>query len=312
MSKTTIPTEEVAKSMLEAWANQPVIRIERFTTGNHHYVYDAILADRSPVVIRMAIPSEKSAMIGAFEWNTTLRELGIPVAKLLFSNLDFTFPYLILDRLKGKDLGFTIDQMADEDLKTLATQLMGYQKTVAKLPYGNRFGYSISHDTANGHSWKAVLNQIIDRSEKRITDTGFVNTSNVTKVRNLFEHCDSKLSLSHPTPFLHDITTKNVIIHNGKLSGIVDVDDLCYGDPLFHIGLTQMAVLSQNSNVKYIQFLLSAFGDFSSDLLRLYTAICCLDFLSELGQPFNGNIIAATVDRKAYLEMILMDLLDYP
>jgi hypothetical protein len=33
------------------------------------------------------------------------------------------------------------------------------------------------------------------------------------------------------TPFLHDTTTKNVIVtHDGVVSGIVDVDDLCFGD----------------------------------------------------------------------------------
>ena len=34
------------------------------------------------------------------------------------------------------------------------------------------------------------------------------------------------------TPFLHDTTTKSVIVTpEGTLSGILDVDDLCFGDP---------------------------------------------------------------------------------
>jgi hypothetical protein len=43
-----------------------------------------------------------------------------------------------------------------------------------------------------------------------------------------------------PTPFLHDTTTKNVIVTSeGHFSGIVDVDDLCLGDPRYPAALTQ-------------------------------------------------------------------------
>ena len=42
-----------------------------------------------------------------------------------------------------------------------------------------------------------------------------------------------------PTPFLHDATTKNVLVTaKGAFSGIVDVDDLCFGDPRYPAALT--------------------------------------------------------------------------
>lgn len=43
---------------------------------------------------------------------------------------------------------------------------------------------------------------------------------------------DSYTSEVKPTPFLDDTTTKNVIINDGKLSGIVDVDYVNFGDHL--------------------------------------------------------------------------------
>jgi len=33
--------------------------------------------------------------------------------------------------------------------------------------------------------------------------------------------------------FLDDLTTKNVIVQDGVLQGVVDFDHVCYGDPLF-------------------------------------------------------------------------------
>ena len=51
-----------------------------------------------------------------------------------------------------------------------------------------------------------------------------------------------------PTPFLHDTTTKNVIVTPaGSFSGIVDVDDLCFGDPRYAVALTSAALLAHRS-----------------------------------------------------------------
>ena len=58
-------------------------------------------------------------------------------------------------------------------------------------------------------------------------------------------------SAVRPTAFLGDITTKNVLVHEGKLSGIVDVDEICYGDPLFVVGLTHMALLAMGADTDY-------------------------------------------------------------
>lgn len=89
--------------------------------------------------------------------------------------------------------------------------------------------------------------------------------------------------------FLDDTTTKNVLIDQGQLSGIVDVDTVCFGDPLLTPALTQMALLKSAFDTDYISFwaeaLLLNLG--GRRHLALYTAIFCVIFLSELGQQFN-------------------------
>jgi hypothetical protein len=54
--------------------------------------------------------------------------------------------------------------------------------------------------------------------------------------------------------FLDDTTTKHVIVDAGKLSGIVDVDVVCFGDPLFTTVLAQMALLNKGHDLDYIVF----------------------------------------------------------
>jgi len=105
------------------------------------------------------------------------------------------------------------------------------------------------------------------------------------------------LAQINPTPFLHDITTKNVIVHHGQLTGIVDVDDLCFGDSLLLIALIQMALLAHGLDPAYVEEWLDIIGPDAQQraALDLYTLQCCVDFMGELGQRFN-RAQAAPVD----------------
>ena len=303
------PNEEIAKFELEKWSNQKILNIKRFTTGNHHYVYDASSIDGSRIVIRMAIPSESESMAGALKWNKELQKIGIPLPEIYFANLNHEFPYIIMERLLGVDLGFVIDSLTSKEQKLLANQLINFQHKVGKLTSYQRYGYSVLPKSAPYASWSEVLISSLERSRKRILEIRIIDISYVEKVWVIFDKLKPELSNIVATPFLHDITTKNVILNNGKLSGIVDVDNLCYGDPLFHIALTKMALLSAEKNSTYTNYLLDYYGSYSTELLNLYTAICCVDFMSELGQYFNGNVIETTETRKRHLESILDSLL---
>ena len=303
-----IPDQLVASRAAEKALGCKTTSVRRFTTGNHHYVYDVFLDDGRNVVVRMTTPDELESMQGALVWNRRLRDLGLPLPTIYYSDLEGEFPFLLMERFPGRDLGFEIGHMTQEELRELARQLMAFQKIVADLPSAGRFGYATQPEKASAGNWVEVLNKSISRSRRRIESAGIVDVSCLKKVEDLMAACHKQLQSIAPIPFLHDITTKNVIVANGKLTGIVDVDSLCYGDPLFHVALTRMALLSDGSDMQYIDFLLDEFGPYSEDLLRLYTVERCIGFLSELGQSFNGNTIAATAERQAHLESILRSL----
>ncbi len=305
-----IPNEKIASKILKNVMNEDITSITRFTTGNQHYVYDVILADGRNIVLRMTKALDKEATRGALVWNKKLRELGLPLPKVFNTDLNGEFPFIIMERLPGCDLGYVVNDLSQNELQVIARQLIKFQKSVAQLPSNEKFGYAVEAELAPFYLWKDVLKASLKRSEIRIQNVGFVSHDCVKKVSVLLEDCSDLLMQITATPFLHDITTKNVIISNGKLSGIVDVDSLCFGDPLFQVALTRMGLLSDKSNTEYIDFLLDEFGPYSPELLRLYTAECCVGFLSELGQQFNGNIALASQERKEHLEGILDSLLN--
>ena len=52
-----------------------------------------------------------------------------------------------------------------------------------------------------------------------------------------------------------DVTTKNALIYEGKLSGIIDLDWITFGDQIYFLSLTTMALLSMKADLDYIDYL---------------------------------------------------------
>ena len=114
-----------------------------------------------------------------------------------------------------------------------------------------------------------------------------------------------------PRPFLHDTTTKNVMVHQGRLAGIVDIDELCFGDPLLTPGLTQMALLAAGLDTDYVVHWLELLAPSAEQraVVDFYSAVFCADFLSEQGQSFNRTAATVSPAKIAALELILGELL---
>lgn len=55
---------------------------------------------------------------------------------------------------------------------------------------------------------------------------------------------------------MDDISTKNLLIYEGKVSGIIDIDWMGLGDMLTFVALTKVALLNMDSDTKYIDYLL--------------------------------------------------------
>jgi hypothetical protein len=92
------------------------------------------------------------------------------------------------------------------------------------------------------------------------------------------------------TPFLHDTTTKNVIVTpEGTFSGIVDVDDLCFGDARYPAALTLAALMASGGPVSYVSAWLRHAQHADDQIFRLYVSLFLLDLMSEHGHVFNGN-----------------------
>ena len=103
-----------------------------------------------------------------------------------------------------------------------------------------------------------------------------------------------------PIPYLDDISTKNLLINEGKVSGIIDIDWMGFGDMLTFVALTKVALLNMDLDTQYIDYLLEEIhpGKIEYKAFVFYCLIYCVDFMGERGMqcldktvPVNDSVI---------------------
>src|SRR5438045_9056167 len=108
------PTSEDAIAIIREVIGHDVFSIERFAAGLSNYVYDVVTDQGRPFVVRIAHPSDESAMVGAVYWSRQLRPRGIRLPRLVHVDLECVtspFQFVILERLPGTDLGYIYPQL---------------------------------------------------------------------------------------------------------------------------------------------------------------------------------------------------------
>ncbi len=291
-----IPTQQDAIRILQAVLAKQVKSIHRFPTGLAHYVYDVETTDTEKLVIRLTRPDMDYFFRGALDWYAPLKSKNVPLPELYFATADaatFGFPVMIMERLPGTDLGEIYPSLSTGQKHQLADEIAAIQQTVATLPLGKGYGYARSIDDPALHPrWLDVLEASITRSMQRFETSGLAADDAVRALRQALDSHRDYFENVRPVCFLDDTTTKNVLIDtNGHLSGIVDADSVAFGDPLLTLGLTRMALLSSGYDTDYTDYWEAQLQltPAQQRALNIYTALFCLDFMSELGQSFNKD-----------------------
>lgn len=86
-----------------------------------------------------------------------------------------------------------------------------------------------------------------------------------------------------PVCFLDDLTTKNVMVQDGSLQGIIDLDLVCFGDPLWTIGVTAGCTVSDlgPEHLFYFEELCrcARVNEDQRQAVNLYASVRALEFL---------------------------------
>lgn len=230
------PDEKAAAYVTSRLTAETVTSVSRLATGNQNYVY-AVDTEQSAYVVRMT-HKFRDKFVSALYWQEQLIPLGVPLAKFIGQDLDGQyshFPALLMKRLPGADIGKVYPSLTAEQKKKIACQMVDIHAKLSSLPDGPKYGYTPNppHET-----WVDFLAKDLNVASDRINKAQIFD-KNVSDIAFSFlDSLKEGLLKIRPRPFMPDTTVKNVIIHEGALMGIVDVDDICYGDPLFTLSLT--------------------------------------------------------------------------
>ena len=196
--------------------------------GHQSLTFDVALAGCS-VIVRTH--SDAKTYAKTAHNLTALAGLGLPVSRVLAADLTgerFPFGWMVLEKIPGRDLRDELPAMTGAQMTRLAEQIAGFQKRVMALPAGSGFGYAPLGETGPFSS----LWDLLHEGEAATVGVGEPRLEALVRAR------EDYFRQALPVCFLDDLTTKNVIVQGGELQGLVDFDFVCYGDPLFWLGLT--------------------------------------------------------------------------
>lgn len=305
-----VPTEALATQIAAQATGDNPIKIHRFTTGSSHYVYEAEFANRQPVVVRIGTQTARAMMKGAVQLSGLLRPRGVPLPMIIAASVDSVLPWLVLERLPGTDLGAVITGLSSKQLEGIAEKVAQAQAITGKTVSAGRYGYASLPEQAPHSTWSQVLDASLHRSRRRIASAGLFETRIVDVVQTAVECRRDEIDRIPSIPFLHDTTTKNVIVtRDGQFSGIVDVDDLCFGDPRYPAALTLAVLLAYGGPVEYVSGWLRHAKQPDDQTFRLYVSMFLLDLMAEHGQVFNGNEQPSAPEARASLRKAFDDSL---
>ncbi len=288
----------VVQQIVEEWFSAAVLEVRHNAYGHRNRTFTVEVAERTVIVRTNADPAVFAATALNLE---ALRALGIPVPEVVTADLTLSrrpFAYMVMGAFPGTDLGLALPGMSQQEQELVARQVMEFERRVATLPEGHGYGYAGIGERAPHVSWRGAI--ALGAFSQGYSPSG-IDGALVERMETILDSCEAYLEGVRPTCFLDDLTTKNVIVDEGVLQGVIDFDVVCYGDPLFQLGLTQTAAgfdLPEQC-MTYVEHLCAAadLGPEQRRIVDLYAAMCGIDFLSRIPAGLEHRAGARHVER---------------
>lgn len=254
---------------------------ERCAVGIGNYVY-IVKCDDIKYIIRCS--EDKNAYEDTVYWLKRLSVLDIPVPKVLFCGQYQKCSYLILNYIEGKDIGLVYRDLTEAEKREIARDVIKIQRKVSRMPLEN---------ISDAWSWVDFVDDTLERADKLIVQNGYFDSQKVKQLKEQKVFLEEYFAAVKPTAYLDDISTKNLLIHNGRLSGIIDIDWIGIGDNLTFIALTYVALLNMELETDYVEYLLKERGCNASEMKAFcfYSLLFCVDFMGERGTQFGDKKI---------------------
>jgi aminoglycoside phosphotransferase (APT) family kinase protein len=275
-------SDDLVSSIIKQHFGKEPLSAKRMSFGHSSSeVYDVTLPSYQVI---LKLNRDGKALEGIQKNLSMLTELGLPVSRVLYTDIShsrFPVAYVLLEKIPGTDLRYELESMTRSQMTTLAQQIVVFQRRVMSLPEGYGFGWTPVGQIAPFSTWVDIVQRDLENGKQILDLIGQSKFYRAIEV--LAERFKNYFDEVRPVCFLDDITTKNVIVQHGQLSGLVDFDVVCYGDPLFWLALTQTAVVADigSSGQFYVDELIRFWNPSSIEkrLIQFYSLLHGMDFV---------------------------------
>lgn len=257
-----------------------VVQIQRCSVGMANYVF-LVSTAREKFILRCS--KERNAYHDTVFLLNQLSVCDIPIPDVLSEGSYEEYSYLILSYVDGDDIGKVYCELNDSQKKQIAKEVVAIQRKVSRIEIRAEAEWA----------WKYHVGGMLDRAEERIRKKRYFDINKITTIRELLPDIQDYLDQIQPVPYLDDISTKNLLICDGKLSGIIDIDWIGLGDVLTFAALTRVALLNMDLDTKYCDYLLEELQPNATQYKAFvfYCLMYCVDFMGERGMQFLDKTI---------------------
>lgn len=273
--------EKTIAEIFEKHISARIDKIERCGVGHGNYVY--IISDETDrYVIRCS--EEEHAYTVTIYWLTQLRKVNIPVPEIIANGRYQDNDYVILSYIDGEDLGIVYPALSDDEKHAIAREVVRIQNIVGTMEL---------KEIDDNWSWNQFIQDNLERSKERIEQNGYFDTDRVEQLWEIGESLQDYFRQIKPIAYLDDISTKNLLIQKGKVSGVIDVDWIGVGDRLTYVAMTNVALLHMDYDTDYVDHLLEEMHIDQTERRAFiyYSLLFCVDFMGERGMQFGDKKI---------------------
>lgn len=289
---TAIDTKETVSRICEIEFSETP---ENVTVMQNAYCNTVVAATVGYRDLIFRFNSEPRFIRGSHSHIPLLRSRGIIVPEILAQDLSKTavpVAYQIQTRIPGTDIGRVIETLTDTEIQSIANEIASIFTKLRTITPEGMFGLRWGNESQMLDSWAGEIERVITTVSHWGKKTGVLDDQIQSVFSRILGDFRPYFDTISPTVYLGDIAENNVMVENGRFSGLVDLDCLSQGDPLEAVGRIKAAWHGTRHGDIYATALMDAL-DSSSDDHRIVTMYAllnrCFTTLAN-GIAFKGSV----------------------
>ena len=265
-------------------------KIERMTLGLDNEVF-SVQVDDLNYIVRL---NKRESLKGSSKYIPIFKSEDIKVPEIIaedYSKELIPYNWQILSKIEGVDIDKVISILNEEQLKSIAEKIADIIKKLIVLPTNGLFGYVGVNEEKCEKSLNKFLETMLIKIKERNLKTKVLKKEYIKIFEKILKKYETYFTDSQSQFYFDDMSSKNVMIFDGKFNGLVDLDGVSYGDFLDVVG----RIKASWYGTKYGNFYTNAvmdnlnLDDNQRKMVTVWALLNRIWWQSEIGIQFNKN-----------------------